>query len=228
MRLIRELPLLKFKILCPDLFKGKARYSGKTILRIGGGLNWALYEWTKTAKEIIDVNISDYHIGQKNFVTLKSDAHHLPELQSESVDIAMSSHVIEHLTNPIKALKEWKRILKPDGLIYACIPHHKKTFDHRRAVTSLKHLIEDYENNVGLDDDTHTQEFLEKYDIKKDLVFKDLESWKKNYLSNPQIYTHFHVFNEALVRELMDYAGFKCISLFSQGVGIEYFGQKIG
>ncbi len=148
-------------------------------------------------------------------------------LADESVDFVASSGTIEHLTNPLKALLEWKRILKTGGLMYASIPYYKKTFDHRRVLTPLQHLIDDYKNNTGLDDTTHTEEFLRNFDASKELVYHNWDAWYANYITNPQIYTHFHVFDKKLVRDMMAHLGFKTEKIFYCDATVEYYGRKV-
>lgn len=43
-------------------------------------------------------------------------------IKDNSVGFARMSHVLEHLENPLKAMKEIHRILKPDGEIYIAVP----------------------------------------------------------------------------------------------------------
>jgi ubiquinone/menaquinone biosynthesis C-methylase UbiE len=202
-----------------------ADWGRMTVLKIGG--RTALDGRMAGAKKMICVDISDTYNNSTNVVDIKADAHSLPMLPGESVDFVASSHTIEHLTNPLKALREWKRILKRGGMMYASIPYYKKTFDHRRPVTALEHLIDDYDKNTGLDDTTHTEEFLKNYDVSKDLVYRDYDSWHANYLTNPGIYTHYHVFDLELVRRMMAHLGFQPIKLFYSGISIEYYGRKI-
>jgi len=68
-------------------------------------------------------------------------------LPDESQDFIVSSHVIEHSPNPIKALIEWDRLVKPSGIIFMIVPHKERTFDKERENTPLEHLIEDFKNN---------------------------------------------------------------------------------
>lgn len=91
-------------------------------------------------------------------VDYRADAHHLPAIASASLDYVCASHVLEHLTNPIKAILEWARILKSGGVIWLRIPDKRKTFDRTRNNTRLSHLIEDYESNVPVDDPTHIED----------------------------------------------------------------------
>ncbi len=65
----------------------------------------------------------------------------------ESQDYVVSSHVIEHFPNPIKALMEWDRLVKGGGIIFMIVPHKERTFDKGKDCTSLEHLVEDFRNN---------------------------------------------------------------------------------
>jgi len=69
-------------------------------------------------------------------------------LPDKSQDFIVSSHVIEHFPNPIKALIEWDRLVKPGGIIFMIVPHKERTFDKGKKCTSLQHLIDDYQNNA--------------------------------------------------------------------------------
>jgi len=68
-------------------------------------------------------------------------------LPNGSQDFIVSSHVIEHFPDPIKALLEWDRLIKPGGIIFMIVPHKERTFDKDKECTSLEHLIHDYESN---------------------------------------------------------------------------------
>ncbi len=62
--------------------------------------------------------------------------------KSGSLDYVLSSHVIEHFFDPIKALREWHRVIKPGGYIFIIAPHKDRTFDKVREVTQLQELID--------------------------------------------------------------------------------------
>ena len=64
-------------------------------------------------------------------------------------DFVFSYHTIEHTAHPLRALQELARILRENGTIVLVVPHKDETFDHRRPVTPLAHLIEDHEREVG-------------------------------------------------------------------------------
>jgi SAM-dependent methyltransferase len=66
-------------------------------------------------------------------------------IEDESQDFVVSSHVLEHFADPIKALLEWDRVVRPGGTIFMIVPHKERTFDADRSRTALAHLIEDFE-----------------------------------------------------------------------------------
>ncbi len=85
--------------------------------------------------------------GQALAVDIVAPGDELP-LPDGSEDFVVSSHVLEHFHNPIKALLEWYRVIRPGGIIFAIVPHKERTFDKDRPRTTLAHLIEDYRNEA--------------------------------------------------------------------------------
>jgi SAM-dependent methyltransferase len=83
-------------------------------------------------------------------------------------DAVLSSHVLEHLANPLGALAEWRRVVRPGGYVLLIVPHRDATFDHRRPVTTLEHLREDAERETAEDDLTHLEEILSLHDLERD------------------------------------------------------------
>lgn len=123
-----------------------------------------------------------------------------------SYDFVLSSHCIEHLANPIKGLKEWVRVLRPGGVIVLIVPHKDGTFDHCRAVTSLDHLVQDFEKQVTEDDMTHLEEILRYHDLKKDPDAGDLNAFRERSKHNNQNRClHHHVFDTHLAVELIHF-----------------------
>jgi len=70
-------------------------------------------------------------------------------IKDKQYDFLLASHALEHIANPFKAIMEWLRILKDNGIILIILPHKDDTFDHKRPVKDLKHLIKDFELNLG-------------------------------------------------------------------------------
>jgi len=54
-------------------------------------------------------------------IDIVAEAHAVP-LPDASQDYIISSHVVEHLPNPIAAFIEWTRLLKPGGIVFMIVP----------------------------------------------------------------------------------------------------------
>jgi anaerobic magnesium-protoporphyrin IX monomethyl ester cyclase len=127
------------------------KYCAGKGLEIGGsahnpfGLNTLNVDFTdsmdtKFKKEEVEL------CGQALKVDIVANGDDIP-LPDESQDFIVSSHVIEHFPDPIKALIEWDRLVKPGGIIFMIVPHKERTFDKERDCTALEHLVEDFENH---------------------------------------------------------------------------------
>ena len=135
-------------------------------------------------------------------------------ISDASYDFVLSSHNLEHLANPIKALQEWQRVLKPDGALVLVLPYYRDTFDHLRQPTSVEHLFNDFEQGIGEDDLTHLPEILEKHDLTKDIAAGSKQDFHKRSLNNfSNRCLHHHVFDKRNSRELLSRVGFKVLSL---------------
>ena len=142
------------------------------------------------------------------------DGSDLASVPDSSYDFILSSHNLEHFANPVKALKEWRRVLRPSGALVLVLPHYKRTFDHRRTPTSVDHMLVDFDRNVGEDDLTHLPEILEKHDISMDPGAGTPEQFHKRSLDNiSNRCLHHHVFDEANSRELLYRTGFHVRSM---------------
>ncbi len=78
-----------------------------------------------------------------------------------SFDVVIASHLIEHLANPIRALCEFERVLRPGGRLVLVVPDRTRTFDSVRRPTALSHLFDDFERQVTEVDEEHIREFCE-------------------------------------------------------------------
>jgi SAM-dependent methyltransferase len=134
------------------------------------------------------------------------EATELNEIESDKYDFLLASHVIEHIANPIKALYEWIRVLKQEGILIIIFPHKDGTFDHNRKTTEFSHIIDDYNNNTKEDDLTHLDEIMEFHDLKDDLGIESFSAFKERSLKNFENRSlHHHVFNTHLAVKLIDY-----------------------
>lgn len=134
----------------------------------------------------------------------------LSSLPGASYDFVLSCHMLEHPANPLRALLEWKRLLKPGGNLLLVLPHRDGSFDHRRPVTSLAHLVDDFDSARGEDAPTHLPEMLALHGLRRDPMrasAADFEHWIRANETNRG--AHHHVFDIALSVQMLTQAGFQ-------------------
>jgi SAM-dependent methyltransferase len=88
------------------------------------------------------------------------DVHGLAGIADNSCDFAVMNHVIEHLANPIRAIEELFRVVRPGGYVVISAPDMRFTFDRGRRLTTAEHLLEEYAEGVDAVGIDHYQEFV--------------------------------------------------------------------
>ena len=99
-------------------------------------------------------------------------------------------------------MKEWKRVVKPGGLLLLFLPNKACNFDRRRDFTTFEHLMSDYEKGTPETDMTHLDEILEKHDYTLDAHSGGPEKFRARAMDNfTNRCLHHHVFNLDLLQE---------------------------
>ena len=92
----------------------------KVILDVGGGNPFT--KWLKNYQELFknsDYKTMDYDASTAP--TIVGDIHNIP-LPGGSIDAVICHSVLEHVHNPIRAMEEVYRVLKPGGKIFLHVP----------------------------------------------------------------------------------------------------------
>ena len=99
------------------------------VLEVGASIFSRTKELAKYCHRLIGVELflermpSDF----QNISYLNGDWQKLYELiEPESIDVAISSHVIEHVPDDLKAINELYRVLKPGGIAIFNTPNRKR------------------------------------------------------------------------------------------------------
>lgn len=79
-------------------------------------------------------------------VDVVDDGETLATVAAESQDFIIANHFLEHTENPIGTIETHLSKLKPGGILFYAVPDKRYTFDFRRPVTPIEHMIADYEN----------------------------------------------------------------------------------
>ena len=142
------------------------------------------------------------------------EAGDLSNLADGTYDAILASHVIEHIADGLTALREWRRVVKPQGFVVLVVPHREGTFDHRRPVTTLAHLQEDAERATSEDDLSHLEEVVTLHDLSRDPGAPDRTAFIERCRRNPEIRgMHHHVFVTRSVADLCRAAGLEVLLL---------------
>ena len=177
------------------------------------------------AKEIDGVNFSNltvwegalsegrnYKYFNKTGYQFITEGDNLINIKNETYDFVLSCNNLEHMANPIKAIFEWKRILKKDGVMLLVLPNKEVNFDHKRPFTTIEHLINDYNNKTSEDDMTHLNEILQLHDLRRDPQAKPYKNFVVRCNDNSKNRCmHHHVFNQNVLKEMIELSTLKVL-----------------
>jgi SAM-dependent methyltransferase len=164
------------------------------------------------AKPVYVDRFSEY-AGEPTRAEYHGDACELPFLDN-SLPYVATSHVFEHVANPLAALVEWFRVMRHDGYIYMVVPDRRRTFDHPRQLTAVTHMLDDFRDRVTQSDATHIEDFAfgvdwamfspatpasEAASAREALAL----SYRRSVAAGLEINIHFHTFESGTVVELI-------------------------
>ncbi|MBJ7594972.1 MAG: class I SAM-dependent methyltransferase [Candidatus Dormibacteraeota bacterium] len=71
-------------------------------------------------------------------------AENLADVTDSSMDFVVACHVLEHIEDPTRALREIHRVLRDGGIFFCALPEPRVTFDRERQPTTMEHLVRDH------------------------------------------------------------------------------------
>ena len=93
-------------------------------------------------------------------VDMVADGELLESIGDDSQDFVIANHFVEQCQNPLLAIENMLRVLRPEGILYLALPDMRYTFDRDRPVTPLAHLIRDYEEGSQWSRRGHFEEWV--------------------------------------------------------------------
>lgn len=95
------------------------------VLEAGCGFSNMYKEEYKIAKHVIGVDIDAKYLQMNDTLKEKivADLSYMPQVKDSSVDIIISSWVLEHLKEPQKVFNEFARVLKKGGKVIFITPN---------------------------------------------------------------------------------------------------------
>jgi len=147
----------------------------------------------------------EINIGEVIAPEIVAKAEDLGPIADNSQDFIIANHLLEHVSNPIKALAEFHRVArKESGIIFLTLPHKIHNFDSDRETTKLRHLKNDFslsdENREELDLD-HYLDWAVCVNKIDDLALAGRTAKKLAERGYP---IHFHVFDYRLIFNLIN------------------------
>lgn len=89
--------------------------------------------------------------GEISLVDYVAEGDDLP-FENETWDYVLTSHVLEHFFDPIKAIEEWFRILRPSGYIFMIVPKPDASPGEDRLPVTVQELLDRHEGRIKPED----------------------------------------------------------------------------
>jgi SAM-dependent methyltransferase len=133
-------------------------------------------------------------------VEIIDDGERLDKLADGSQNFVIANHFLEHCQDPILALSNMLRVLRPGGILYLAVPDKRETFDKERPLTPLAHLWRDHEAGPTGSRQQHFEEFA--YFVHKFQGPGEAQA-QAQHLLDMNYSIHFHVWTEIQILELL-------------------------
>ena len=207
--LLRAEPVV-FRALRPLLGGSKARYQRSLLAQkylsgqgaeIGAGVQPILVP--AGSKTYIDRVPSEYWKSQAHWANewmvepdIIDEAETLATISDGQFDYLIAAHVLEHVEDPIAALKAWLRVVRPGGHLLIAVPDMRFSGEQHRPLTSVDHFLRYHEEGPAVSAEEHYREFGSSM---QRLSGADLD----DYVAKAEPMIHFHTFTLASFLDLL-------------------------
>jgi SAM-dependent methyltransferase len=155
-------------------------------------------------KSIGDLRAEYPELEDWNFteVDVLDDGELLSTIADESQDFIVANHFLEHCENPIGTMLNHLGKLRPGGILFYAVPDKRFTFDFRRPVTPLEHMIADAEYGPEHSRREHYDEWVRLVDVKPGET-DDQANVRARELERIADSIHMHVWTQAEFLQLI-------------------------
>lgn len=108
-----------------------------------------------------EANLSPSSIPEPDVL---DDAATLATFADASQDFVIANHVLEHLEDPIGALGNLVRVVRPGGTVFVSLPDARTSFDAPRERTTVEHLQRDHQVGPHTSRRAHYEEWARHID----------------------------------------------------------------
>jgi predicted SAM-dependent methyltransferase len=133
-------------------------------------------------------------------VDIVDDGEALRNVPDVSQDFVIANHFVEHCENPIGALRNMLRVLKAGGVLFMAIPDKRYTFDAKRPVTPIEHLLRDDREGSAWSRRQHFEEWTRLVNGVRDPAEAERQIQE---LMEKQAPIHYHAWTQVELLELI-------------------------
>jgi len=130
-----------------------------------------------------------------------TDVESMAGIADASQDFVIANHVLEHVEDPLRALKSISRVLRAAGIAYLALPDKRFTFDKHRRITSLEHVIKDHRDGP----DWSLAEHYDEWSRCVDGLSGSPHAQKVALMLEQRSNIHFHVWDYPAMLDLFSY-----------------------
>jgi SAM-dependent methyltransferase len=147
--------------------------------------------------------LADWDLTQVDIV---DDGERLATIPEESQDFIIANHFLEHCENPLRTIETHLGKLRPGGVLFYAVPDKRFTFDFRRPVTPIDHMVADYEKGPEISRTTHYEEwcrFVLDHEAGEQGATDEWVASRAQALEGTGYSIHMHVWTQAEFLRLM-------------------------
>ncbi len=189
-----------------ETIRGLRKRLARKYLR-GSGIEFgaldAAVDLPRGAKvQYADVADAKTHYDHATAPDIVADIEIMAGIDDNSADFIIANHVLEHVENPFRALQTIHRVLRRSGIAFIALPDKRFSFDRKRPLTPLEHLITDYEHGPEWSRAAHYEDWVSNaFGLQGDKRRAMVAEFDTRHLN-----IHFHVWDYDAMNEMFRYA----------------------
>lgn len=148
-----------------------------------------------------ELRVSNPDVADIKAPDIITDFESMTGVGDDSQDFVIANHVLEHVEDPLRALKSVSRVLHARGVAYLALPDKRFTFDKDRQITSLDHVIRDHRDGPDWSVAAHYDDWCRCVDGLSDSPHAEKVALMLERRSN----IHFHVWDYPAMLNLFSY-----------------------
>ena len=148
------------------------------------------------------IALATQQYGRVTTPTIFADIETMDGIADSSLDFVVANQVLEHVENPLRALRTISRVLRAEGIAFISLPDKRFSFDRKRVNTTLAHFIKDYEQGADWSREEHYKDWVH---LAEGLAGPALQERVAQMLAT-RANIHFHVWDHDSMAEFFSYA----------------------